>query len=168
MLQDHTADNKDNEEESAGKIEARVVKDGKTAVYEGPKKEAVGNPLIPGKEPRLLKGDQTSQFLLEEIPLRCQERKETIVLLGNDKDDVNWAMEKLATIKNNEEFITVYNPSTEEEVDASEAKLKQFLSAGTGCLVTQGSLFNGMEAATTVLVFNNPYSSKGLEKLRVM
>ena len=167
VQQDQTADDKDNVEEIAGKIEARVVKDGKTAVYEGPKKEAVGNPLIPGKEPRLLKGDQTSQFLLEEIPLRCQERKETIVLLGNDKDDVNWAMEKLATINNNEEFITVYNPSTEEEVDASEAKLKQFLSAGTGCLVTQGSLFNGMEAATTVLVFNNPYSSKGLEKLRV-
>ena len=94
VLQDQTDDEKSKEKQGEGKIEARLVKDGKTAIYEGPKKEAVGNPLIPGKEPRLLKGiGYTSQFLLKEIPLRCQERKETLVIIGNDNDDVNWAME---------------------------------------------------------------------------
>merc|ERR1712130_652210 len=85
--------------------------------------------------------------------------KETIVVLGNDQSDIEWILQKLPKTKEERNYMVVYNPSQEDEVEESEERLRTFLREGRGCLLTRGELFNGMESATVVLVFDNPYAS---------
>ena len=140
--------------------EARVITGVKDAIYKGPSEEAVGCPTIAGMKPRVIKDVGAEQFMKEIIPKRCLEKKEVIVILGNDEDDIDWILDCLSE---DEEFtktsLTVYHPLDESEIKDAETSLQTYLNDPQGCLVTLGRLFNGMESATVVLVFNNPYAS---------
>ena len=62
------------------------------------------------------------------------------------------------------ELITVYNPESDADIDYSEEALLLFLQNSRdadfqGCLVTLGSHFSGMESATVIFVYSNPYAS---------
>ena len=86
-------------------------------------------------------------------------KAESIVVLGNEDDDINWILKCLTheEIPQNN-WITVYNPKEEADIAESEANLRQYLKKNSGCLVTLGKRFNGMSSAVTVLVYSNPYS----------
>ena len=81
------------------------------------------------------------------------------MVLGNDQTDIEWILQKLPKTEEERNYLTVYNPSQEEEVEESEERVRTFLREDQGCLLTQGSLFNGMESATVILVFDNPHAS---------
>ena len=59
----------------------------------------------------------------------------------------------------NKELITVYNPESDADIDQSEQALLLFLQNSTGCLVTMGRFFSGVESATVIFVYSNPYAS---------
>ena len=140
--------------DDADKLKVRLIKDGRGAVYVGPEQDVAGCPLIPGLKPRVLKEQEGAKFLQEDLPK--QNFKDAVVILANEESDIKWVLQHLPTREKN---VTVYNPKTEEESLASERNLERFLEEDTGCLVTLGSLFNGMECATVVFVYDNPYAS---------
>jgi hypothetical protein len=137
-------------------IQARVVVGGKDALFKEPTRKEYGCSTIPGKEPIVLKGDEITEFIVETLPVRCRNRGEVIVIIGNSDNDVDWIEQQYSKFDN---FVTVYNPKHEYEVQRSEEDLRKFLRSPKGCLVTRGSLFAGMESATVVLVFDDPYCS---------
>ena len=59
----------------------------------------------------------------------------------------------------NKELITVYSPECDADIEHSEQALLLFLQNSTGCLVTLGRLFSGVESATVIFVYSNPYAS---------
>jgi len=139
----------------------RLVKDGQNKLYEGPRqnKDALCG-QVKGEKPVVLKGRYASDFMSKVLPERCFRGKETFLLIRTSNSDVEWIQQHI--IRKNleeEDLVTVYNPKSEHEVTTSEHKLENFLQRGTGCLITSGALYNGMEARTVVLVFENPYSS---------
>ena len=142
-------------------IEARLIQGGSDAVFEGPKPEAMGCPTIPGMKPKLLRDQEAETFLRETLPGRCSKKAEAIVVLGNDDGDIKWILTHLTQDQKPEDinWLTVYNPMHESDIKESEDNLRKYLTDNTGCLVTLGSKFDGMESAVVVLVYSNPYSS---------
>ena len=130
-----------------------MIEGGKDAVYVGPEQDVTGCPTIPGLKPKVLKEIDGAKFLQEDLPKQGFE--EAVVILGNEESDIEWTLQHLPKTEN----VTIYNPKTDEESLDCERNLEHFLEEDTGCLVTLGSLFNGMECATVVFVFNNPYAS---------
>ena len=97
--------------------------------------------------------------MTETVPRNCG-KQEIIVVLGNDEKYVAWIVTCLS--KNGhliEDLLTVYNPKCIKDIDSEEQNLELYLQVPRGCLVTKRSLFEGMESATVVLVYSNPYSS---------
>ena len=127
-----------------------MIEGGKDAVYVGPEQDVTGCPTIPGLKPKVLKEIDGAKFLQEDLPKQGFE--EAVVILGNEESDIEWVLQHLPTT---ERCVTIYSPSTLD----CERNLERFLEEDTGCLVTLGSLFNGMECATVVFVYNNPYAS---------
>ena len=144
---------------------ARVVKGAQDAIFIPPNRDVFSSKAIPGVEPKNIKGEDSSpkeaeKFMRDNLSKRIFKNQETVVVLGNDDADVKWIMEKLVPQNQEEEkCITVYNPQKEDEIEESERKLKEFLKSGQGCLVTRGELFNGMESASVVFVFDDPHAS---------
>ena len=130
-----------------------MIEGGKDAVYVGPEQDVTGCPTIPGLKPKVLKEIDGAKFLQEDLPKQGFE--EAVVILGNEESDIEWTLQHLPTT----EKVTIYNPKAGEESLDCERSLERFLEEDTGCLVTLGSLFNGMECATVVFVFDNPYAS---------
>ena len=140
-------------------IKARIVKEGKDAVYINPKPDSEGCPTIPGEYPRVLKGEEGVAFMTETLLDRCRNQ-ENIVVLGNDHTDVAWIVKCLTESGQfSKDLLTVYNPQDEKDIATKEQNLVVYLQTPRGCLVTKGSLFEGMESATVILVYSNPYSS---------
>ena len=71
---------------------ARLVEDGKDAIYRAPAQEATGCPTIPGENPQVFKGEKASEFVTETIPNWCSEKRGAFVIIGNEKEDLNWIM----------------------------------------------------------------------------
>ena len=134
--------------------QVRLIEGGKDAVYVGPEQEVTGCPTIPGLKPRVLKETAGAKFLQGDLLLQCS--KEAVVILGNDESDIEWTLQHLPK---EDSLITIFNPKSDEESLDCERKLELFLEKDAGCLVTLGSLFNGMECASVVFVFSNPYAS---------
>ena len=93
--------NKENIEkfEDNENIKVRIIKGVKnvaeSVVYEGPKEEATGCQTIPGLKPILLNSaEEVSRFMTESISDRCFVKKESIVMLGNDHEDVEWIVDE--------------------------------------------------------------------------
>ena len=110
-------------------------------------------PTIPGFWPRHYRGRSCKEILQLEICTRIKNQ-ESIIILCNDNLDIKWTMENLQSYTNS---LTVFNPEKYTCVD-SEETLTTYLKTMLGALVTKGSLFNGMTAATIVYVYDNPYS----------
>ena len=70
-----------------------------------------------------------------------------------------WILETLKLQNAEKQCLTLYNPVDESQVEKSEKRLEKFLRSRKGSLITRGDLFNGMESATIVFVFDNPYAS---------
>ena len=96
----------------------------------------------------------------EIVPDRCFSKEEAIVLLGNENEDVEWMLQCLTKVQNSEfRPLTVYNPKKESDIAESELSLLNYLQNAKGCLLTLGRHFNGMESATVVFSYTNPYAS---------
>ena len=139
---------------------ARLVEEGKDAIYRAPTQEATGCPTIPGVKPQVLGGKEAIKFMTETIPRWCSEKRGAFVILGNEKEDITWTMNCLEKKTNiNKELITVYSPECDADIEHSEQDLLLFLQNSTGCLVTLGRFFSGVESATVIFVYSNPYAS---------
>ena len=80
------------------------------------------------------------------------------MILGNTEEDVDWFLDQIPE-ESKSRLLTVYNPKSISEVEAHEEALEKFLEKENGGLVTLGSLFNGMESARVVFIYENPYAS---------
>ena len=131
-----------------------VIKDGVEAFYRICKQDVtIGCASIPGSTLETKNVVEGEEFLTGDLQKRLNEG-ETIVVLGNDDKDMGWILQTLPKEKQ-----TVYDPTIGEESDSVEDLKKILKGEKTGCLVTCGSLLNGMECKTLVFVYDNPFSS---------
>ena len=136
-------------------IVVRMIEGGRSGVFVGPKEGAKGCPTVLGMDPRQLKSEKAALFLSGELPERL--RKEAFVILGNTERDIDWLLQQMAD--GDKVWLTVYNPRDKSEIVHHEKALEKYLQNESGGLVTLGSLFNGMESARVVFVYENPYAS---------
>ena len=101
-------------------VEARIVSTcTKSAIYKGPKHEAFGSHSIPGLKPIRFRVEQAEKFLANELSQRLFEKKEVIVMLGNEHEDIQWMLKHLTKKGDIEEMVTIYNPISESEITES-------------------------------------------------
>ena len=136
-------------------VEVRVVEGGRSGIFVGPEEGARGCPTVVGMDPTQLKYEEASEFLRRKLPKRLEN--EPFVILGNTEKDIDWLLKQMSD--EDRAKLTVYNPRSKPEVNSHERALEEFLRRERGGLVTLGSLFNGMESARVVFVYENPYAS---------
>ena len=125
-------------------------------IFVGPKDGAKGCSTVVGFDPIQLDSNEAKEFLKANLTIRLES--EVFVILGNTEEDIDWFLDQISEEKR-ARLLTVYNPRSPSEVEAHEESLEKFLEKENGGLVTLGSLFNGMESARVVFIYENPYAS---------
>ena len=133
----------------------RRVESGRSGLFVGPKDGARGCLTFVGMEPRQLKSGMIERFLKSELPSRLEH--EVFVILGNVEEDIDWLYSQIADADRAQ--LTLYNPKGKTDVNDHERAPELFLQRQRGGLVTLGNLFNGMESARVIFIYENPYAS---------